>query len=264
MRSFSPALLFAAGALALNTPECFTEHGSGLAALSECAAHHILTACFADLEAFDKSDIESCLLTAGCPADDAPLEARAVLDRCHEWLVASDLRKRMPAAAVMAQPVQTTAAPQLFPRSSLDCLTERTYDTSSCDTVTVDGRPTTTNCQDTVGTESVCRPGLTCSLDRSGTQVCMELQDSLDTAGIVVSIVFGVMIAIAIGALTYFCCQDRRQQKRLAAKAEATALARAATKKQRSAEARAPLMSEQNPAQVAPGPGDPFSDRAHH
>ena len=120
-----------------------------------------------------------------------------------------------------------------------------------------EGKKTRTGeCHPSQADESSCSPGLFCTHDASGKDVCMDLHDSLDTGGVIVSIVFAVAIVIGIGALTFMCCKERREHKRMAAKAEATALARAQTKKQRSADARAPLMRQQD------GPGaDPFHDQ---
>lgn len=150
-----------------------------------------------------------------------------------------------------------------------ECLEEYEKKTTDCQTVTEDGRETTRSCTDTTVKLSSCRPGKTCSFDKSGNDICMDLQDELDVAGIVIAIVFASAIVIGVGALTFLCCKDRKEQKRLQAKAEATALARAATKKKRAAEQRQPLMSQQQQYQTA-GPdtsalgggmgADPFHD----
>jgi hypothetical protein len=90
-------------------------------------------------------------------------------------------------------------------------------------------------------------------MDSIGQTVCMVKQDSLGVGGIIIAIVFGVAIVVGIAFLTFACCREGRHQKQLEARAEATALARAQTKKARSAEARAPLMRQEG--------GDPFADR---
>jgi hypothetical protein len=152
-------------------------------------------------------------------------------------------------------------------QSGNECLETYTVDTTSCDVSTNDGRVSTQSCSSTTAERSSCKAGKTCSMDSSGTDICMDLQDDLDVAGIVIAIIFASAIVIGIGTLTFLCCKDRKQQKRLHAKAEATALARAATKKKR-AEMRQPLMSQQH-QQSAPGPdtsalggggADPFHD----
>ena len=85
-------------------------------------------------------------------------------------------------------------------------------------------------------------------------------------AGIVVTVIFGVAVVLGIAIVTFLCCKDRKEQKRLVAKAEATALARAQTRKKKAEEVRAPLMRKTSgqrvgsPAAGGTG-GDPFSDR---
>src|SRR5699024_2200420 len=98
---------------------------------------------------------------------------------------------------------------------------------------------------------SECSPGLMCTIGAGNEDICMRKHDSLDIGGIIIAIVFGVLITLGLGTLTFLCCRDRRQQKRLAAKAEAVALARAQTKKKRAQDQRTPLMQQQ----AAQGPG---------
>lgn len=89
----------------------------------------------------------------------------------------------------------------------------------------------------------------------------MKKTNALDIGGIIISIVFGSFIVIGIGYLAFAGCKERRHHKRAAAKAEAVALARAATKKQRSQEARAPLMQQQQPDPT--NIPNPFQDGPH-
>jgi hypothetical protein len=288
------ALVLAGGALALSRPDCFVEHGRALAAYSDCADHDALAPCFTGLSSHSVDDVEACLITAGCSPSTALIEAREALDRCDEWARASDLRRRvrayvphMPARTVNPFAHGSGSSPnpratdnagamalnRLFGRqddegkriSGDDCFDLTTKDTSDCDVSTDGPNLVSSNCKPATVVESSCKQGLTCSMDNTGTNVCMELHDTLTTAGIIISIVFAAAIVLGIASLTYLCCQDRRQQKRLVAKAEATALARAATKKQRSKEVRAPLMAQQDdqPPQIhAPlGGNDPFGDQ---
>jgi hypothetical protein len=267
---FAP-VLFASGVLALNRQDCFTSRSSPVAASSECADHAFLTGCLSTLQHPDLPSIQDCLVQAGCSADNeaTKLEARIALDRCDEWVRMTDLRRRAPmtAAAVLPDLPQITVPAALHRRSAMsgdDCFEISDVDTSVCPPTTTDGR-TTSECTSTRLASSSCSAGLTCSLASSGTNVCMELQDSLDTAGIIISIVFAVAIILGVSTITYLCCKDRKETKRLAAKAEATALARAATKKKRAAEVRAPLMAEQQQDMAPPlAGGDPFGDRPQH
>lgn len=255
---FLPVLL-ASGVVAMTKNECFSSHGAGLAAFSGCAQRADLAECFVGLAGTADTDVEQCFVQAGCTPDDAALEARLTLDRCDEWVRAHELRRRAPSADF----AQVTVPPVFARQNTIrECFMTSFVETSVCPVETNNGAVTTRDCTTTSIARSSCSPGLTCSLDSQGEDVCMELQNALDTAGIIIAIVFGVAIASAIATITYLCCKDRRENKRLTAKAEATALARAATKKQRAADVRAPLMSEQ----AAPGPSgnaDPFGDRHH-
>ena len=285
------ALFLAGGALALSRPECFSAHGGALAAYSDCGKQASLNDCFAHLSSYSIDDIEVCFITAGCSPDTSLIEARFALDRCDEWARASELKRRF-RAYVPHLPART-AAPGVDrvgsspnPRSTggialnvlfgrqenskiTECYTTSTVDTTSCDVETSNNRLHTKSCSSVQEPRSDCKPGLTCTKDKEGEDVCMELQNALDTAGIIIAIVFSAALALGAGTLTYLCCKDRRQQKRLTAKAEATALARAATKKQRANEARTPLMRQQDgaaapssPLATAPlGGHDPFGDQ---
>lgn len=284
------ALFLAGGALALSRPECFSSHGSALASYSNCAKQGALNACFANLHSYSIDDIEACFITAGCSPDASLIEARFALDRCDEWARASELKRRFRAyiphlPARTASPAVDRRGSSPNPRATggislnalfgrqenekiTECFTSSQVDTTSCDIETSNNRLHTKSCSSVQVTQSECKPGLTCSKDKQGTDVCMELKNALDTAGIIIAIVFAAALALGIGTLTYLCCQDRRQQKRLTAKAEATALARAATKKQRANEVRTPLMRQQegnptvsSPLATAPLGHDPFGDQ---
>lgn len=163
------------------------------------------------------------------------------------------------AAAVAAVPdsAQITSAPQsrnnkiVLARDDADtsrtgnaCLTKFQVTASSLVPVTQNGKvhaSTTTIVQESAS----CTPGWMCSPELGDTTSCIKKRNGLDIGGIVVSIVFGAAIVAGISFLLIMSCKDKRQHKRLAAKAEATALARAATKKKRAADARAPLMEYQ-------------------
>lgn len=133
--------------------------------------------------------------------------------------------------------------------------------TKSCPVTSADGKQTTLSCFPTEVATSSCAPGLMCTHDSRGDDICMELKNMPEIDGIIIAIVFAVLVAAGMGYLVFMCCRDRSMQKKLAAKAEATALARAHTKKMRSQEARAPLI-RQTSAQGQPAAGgNPFADR---
>lgn len=294
-----PSLFFASGGLAaalvartdadLELAMCFAAHTSELAILSNCGSNDALKSCFASIESFSPLHVLECYVKSGCD-EQAAMEAHAdAAGHCSQLPDTNDsfgddsetdsngdLKRRR---AILDQAPKPTQAPRfaaaqllardpgasLFARASSgdDCMTTKTKQTSSCPIETKNGNEVTGSCFPTEMPVSSCAAGKTCSFDNSGNRICMDLHDTLDVAGIIISIIFGVAIVGSIAAITFLCCRDRKEQKRLTAKAEATALARAATKKKK-AEQRTPLMAQRE-GSVGPaaGRGDPFSDGAH-
>lgn len=190
------------------------------------------------------------VLAAALARDDASKPDIAPRTTAPPATATADIFGRSGAGLILARGVTTGP----------ECLSTGLTKTKSCDVQTADGSEVTGECRTTDVETSTCSPGKTCTMDSSGQDVCMDLQNTLDVAGIVISIAFGVIIALGIATLTFLCCRDRKEQKRLAAKAEATALARAATKKKRQQEQRTPLMQERR-RDASTGPTDPFHDR---
>ncbi|UNI19281.1 hypothetical protein JDV02_005475 [Purpureocillium takamizusanense] len=163
----------------------------------------------------------------------------------------------------------TTSAASNQKLSGTLCFTTSTTTTTSCPLTTSGKHVLTQTCFPTAVAASECSPGLMCTIGAGNEDICMRKHDSLDIGGIIVAIVFAVLITLGLGALTFLCCRDRREQKRIAAKAEAVALARAATKKKRAQEQRTPLMQQQQQQHQAGGLGsgrgspNPFNDAAH-
>ncbi|PTB43582.1 uncharacterized protein TrAFT101_002141 [Trichoderma asperellum] len=255
------ALALSGSALAASQQECFAQHSRDLAQFSDCSNPTNLEFCLSQITGSDISDVEACYSNAGCSAAQAASEAKYALQRCDEFAKMGDLRKRYRGVfegaekTVAARNPIAAPAPTHWARDgTLQCLATSTVKTSSCDIQTDKGVLKTLTCVPTEVAQSACAPGLMCSMDSQGTTVCMKKQDSLGVAGIIIAIVFGAFIVIGITFLTFACCRERRHQKQLEARAEATALARAQTKKARAAEARAPLMRQEG--------GDPFTDRA--
>ncbi|CEJ82287.1 hypothetical protein VHEMI02363 [[Torrubiella] hemipterigena] len=115
-------------------------------------------------------------------------------------------------------------------RTGTACFTTTTTMGQSCGPGTnAQGKPAQV-CTQVPQASAGCLPHWLCNQD-SGEAVCMKKHDSLDLGGIIVA------------------------HKRAAAKAEAVALARAATKKKRAEEMRAPLMSQPE------GASNPFQDQ---
>ncbi|KAH6610071.1 hypothetical protein Trco_000091 [Trichoderma cornu-damae] len=258
--SCAAALALGGGALAMSQAECFTQHSQELVEFSDCGHRASLEYCLSQLSSPAAGDIEACYSNAGCSMAEAASEAKYALQRCDELSKMGDLKKRYrgvlenAARTVAARNPHAAPAPTHWVRDgSLECLATSTVQTSSCDIKTDKGVLRTITCVPTEVAKSACAPGLMCSIDSVGHTVCMKKQDQLDVGGIIIAIIFGVAIVVAITFLTFACCRERRHQKQLEARAEATALARAQTKKARAAEARAPLMRQEG--------GDPFADR---
>ncbi|OAQ64066.1 adenovirus e3 region protein CR2 domain-containing protein [Pochonia chlamydosporia 170] len=260
------AALLASTATALPQNECFKLHSQQLAEYTDCGDRQIVSQCLSSLSTFEQSDLESCYTTAGCSAAQAATDVKYISDRCAEYLRAGELRKRFRAAMVAATTTvegvplmaraTTTAAPT---KKGKDCFDVKEFDTTSCDVVTENGKTKTNTCTPSKGTSSDCLSGWICTVDGGHQDICMKEQ-SIDTGGIIIAIVFAAFIVIGLAYLTFACCRERSHHKKVAAKAEAVALARAATKKQRAQEARAPLMQQ---TQDASGP-NPFQDQPGH
>lgn len=262
----SAALLFAAGALALPKRDCLASSSASIAALSPCGDPAALAQCLTYLPAVDRASIAACFLDAGCDAATAQDGADAAFDRCADS--AQDLRRRdvladrtAPATTAAVPVLELFAARTLEPRSDkLECFSTSTVTTKTCPVTTNDGKPTTASCFSTAVAKSACAAGVYCTTDAKGGDICMKLDNDLGIGGIIIASVFAVAIAVGIGYLTFVCCKDRRDQKKLVARVEATALARAQTKRLRAAKAqevKAPLMRQHSGQQ--PG-GDPFAD----
>ncbi|CRK47831.1 hypothetical protein BN1723_016798, partial [Verticillium longisporum] len=123
-----------------------------LAELASCGHEGSLAYCFTSLPAFfEASDLESCLVNAGCTPAEAAIEALWTLKRCERAVgntksgeadsnEVADLRRRSPQAAAAATPA-TTPSPTLaaaadgfaFDGTSMrPCSTTTTKSTTIC------------------------------------------------------------------------------------------------------------------------------------
>ncbi|KAM0433317.1 hypothetical protein ACHAPT_004193 [Fusarium lateritium] len=270
---FSSAVLFAGNALAIAQDKCLAQHSADLATYADCADQASLAACLSKLETVDEPAVEGCYTAAGCSSEEAAAEARRTWERCEELANGEDLKKRFPAAPLPTLAPRVAAAgepgakPTHYKRatgadtsSGKDCLTDKVKDTTACDVKTKDGKAETGSCSSVKTTTSVCREDVICTLNANNDHICLVKKD-MDTTGIIIAVVFAGALAGMMGYLTFMCCRDKKEQKRLAAKSEAVALARAATKKQRAAQ-RAPLIrnasGQSNPSN---GGANPFQDQ---
>lgn len=261
MRFSSPAVLLFAGAAMASEPrhDCFVKHSEDLAAYSDCGHQGSLAECLSQLAGFHEEDIRKCYTTVGCTKEEAYLEALDTIKRCTQQANTGELKKRYRAAPVadMFERAATTDAAASTTSggvmSGTRCFTTTKKKTQSCDVTTKNGHISTNTCVSTEVDASTCAPTLICTVDSNNDDICMDLV-RMDVGGIIVTIVFAAALVIGAGLLTWACCHDRKAQKTLQAKAEAVALARAATKKQRAAQ-RQPLI--RNPS----GGSNPFQDQ---
>ncbi|KAI8667751.1 hypothetical protein NCS55_00797900 [Fusarium keratoplasticum] len=270
---FSSAVLFAGNALAIAQQECLAQNSADLAAYADCADQSALAGCLSKLESPEEPAVQGCYTDAGCSSQEAVAEARRTWQRCEELAKGEDLKKRFPAAPLPTIAPRVAAAGEpgskrtLFKRetadtsSGKDCLTAKVKDTTACDVKTKSGTAETGSCSSITTTTSTCRDDVICTmLDNSNETICL-VKKEMDTAGIIIAIVFAGALALMMGYLTFMCCRDKKEQKRLAAKSEAVALARAATKKQRAAQ-RQPLIrnasGQSNPSNAG---ANPFQDQ---
>lgn len=94
-------------------------------------------------------------------------------------------------------------------RTGKDCFTTTTVETMVCD-VTDGGRLRTHMCVPTRVPSSDCAPGLMCTIDANHQDICMVMQTSPDTGGIIVAVIFAGLFALGLGALTFLCCRESR------------------------------------------------------
>lgn len=272
MRSHPLNLLLLAGSVAaLSRSDCFSSHSNDLVDNTTCGDRTAVTQCLSGLSSFEPANLQACFVNAGCSASQAARDTEHILVRCDDLARAHELRRKRaptsdPPASTSFDPDQIvprdTATPTASPnknKSGADCFAVGTTSTTSCVTETVNGKVKTKDCKPVPLTTSDCLKGYICTVDSNHVDVCMQAQNSLDTGGIIIASIFAFFIFTGISYLTYACCRERKEHKLTAARAEAVALARAATKKQRSQQARAPLMQQTQDH----GP-NPFQDQAGH
>jgi hypothetical protein len=112
----------------------------------------------------------------------------------------------------------------------LTCFTTTTISTTTCPIQSTGAKSgkETLPCFPTLVSFPTCAAGLLCKSDAQGNPVCMKIDNSFNTAGVVISLFFAVAVTASIAGICFFCCRERRQQKRLVKAAEAAAIAKAA------------------------------------
>ncbi|KAG5978536.1 hypothetical protein E4U55_006086 [Claviceps digitariae] len=270
--------------------ECLWTHSDALVAFTTCGDAQSVSRCLSSLSRFDQSDLHDCFVQAGCSDSEADQHTKHLIRRCNDLTPEIlELKKRRPAdrpsapastsfdasqsmtqstASLSASPTPTPAA-VLAPignnKFGQDCFRYGITSTLSCLSETVSGKVKTKECKRVPITTSDCLRGYICTLDSNHQDVCMQAQNGLDTSGIIIAIVFGSSILLGLGYLTFACFRERKQHKRTAARAEAVAVARAATMKQmkqrtqnvHAHDVRAPLIQQSHD-----DASNPFEDHA--
>lgn len=258
------------------TSNCLRLHADQISSIVACADASLVAGCLkAQRNGFPASALQSCIVDSGCSKEEATFGAEVLADLC-DVSGSNDLRKR--AGDDAAPPSQRTVAPapavtpvitkrqdddadkattakEARPSNS-ECYQTSTIDTESC---SINTKPGESNCSSMKLEKVRCRDGWLCSVSRQGGTSCMERVDNLDTGGIIVAIIFGAAIVIALGLMTFFCCKDKREQKKLEAKAEAAAIAKSSNvgSRARKVSDRQPLMAQGPPGAGSPGPSSP-------
>ncbi|KAL5615569.1 hypothetical protein BROUX41_005612 [Berkeleyomyces rouxiae] len=222
-------------------------------------------ACLGRLDTIGSDEvIQECFSSSDCTSvvDESAIDASLT---CYLYKMTEDaadaatpelrMRRRRPApvAKTTESSASSTAAPEstamadmgylLLARDTLtydaNCSSATSFRSKVCETTSG-----TSSCSTATITTAKCMDGYLCK-----TGGCMELDDSMDTAGIIVAICFASFIAISAGLICFYCCRERSHEKKIAARAEAEAIAKAAAMDRKKAD-RQPLMSDQsNPFQ---------------
>jgi len=233
-----------------NRPECLHNRSEELAARASCGDEGSLTYCFSNLVSLDSttpveqltSELESCLVSAGCTNAESQIEALWTLERCDDE--PSELRRRrtgampLPREAAPMPGITILAARQVnnnpaitanAPASTLTCFTETNIDITSCPVQTTGNQAgKKLSCFPTQVPSAVCADGLICQVDGQGNPSCMIKQSKLPLEGIIIAIIFASSIAVSVISICFLCCRERRQQNRLIRAAEAAKIAQEA------------------------------------
>ncbi|KAI1371652.1 hypothetical protein F4677DRAFT_434750 [Hypoxylon crocopeplum] len=237
-------LLFPTSSLGTNSASadrsaCIQGSAVELSVAAACGDKGSLEYCFKHVPSHvEAGDLERCFRNAGCTTAEAGIEARFVLHNCDNGQSVAELRRRgpEPIPAPTPEPVPapqdaatttaaTTAAAGFTP--SIQCSTETTIDTTSCPVQSTGAESgSQLSCFPTSVATQVCAAENICMKDSNGLDICMLRQDSLNTGGIVVTIILAVVFALGFGTLIVFCCRDKRAQHKLRARQEAAAIAK--------------------------------------
>ncbi|KAK1978862.1 hypothetical protein LZ30DRAFT_783865 [Colletotrichum cereale] len=254
---------------------CLRSRTLELARLAACGEPGSVAHCLDMLpDGLGQTDLERCYMHAGCELPEAIIESQWTLDRCGDDEKApAELRKRhvpvfarqtTAAATTPAEAANTATGTET--RSLLTCSTTTTKSTTLCPVISTGARKGQTineGCFPTQVVFETCAAGLLCKNDLGGRPSCLQLDNTVYPGGIAVAIFFAVAITSSIGWITFLCCRERKQKKRIAARAEAARIARqpakAPTVQVQNTDSQ-PLMAHGHPAAGYDAHG-PFSDQ---
>ncbi|KAK1585673.1 uncharacterized protein LY79DRAFT_518268 [Colletotrichum navitas] len=274
------ALLSATAISALSPAKlhCLRSRSLELAKLAGCGEPGSVAHCIDMLpDDLRQTDLERCYIHAGCDLPEAIIESQGTLDRCgNDEKAPAELRKRhMPvlarqttaAATTATEAANTATSTDTDTRSLLTCSTTTTKSTTLCPVVSTGVRKGMTlneGCYPTQLVFATCAAGLRCTDDLSGNPSCLKLDNTVYPGGIAVAVFLAVAVAFSFGWLTFLCCRERKQKKRIAARAEAASIARqpakAPTLRVENTDSQ-PLVEHGHPAVDYHDAHGPFSDQ---
>ncbi|KAI0011586.1 hypothetical protein F4779DRAFT_189321 [Xylariaceae sp. FL0662B] len=241
------------------------ESAHRLSEAAACGDKDSLRNCFqiASQELTESSDLAQCFQSAGCTLAESVIEANFIIKNYGDGKSAAELRRRgpdpMPAPTPAPIPQDDAAATTAATTSaSLECSTTSTVKSTTCPIESTGAQSGKKQpCTTTMVPTLVCDAANICMKDNQGANVCMRRRNTLDTGGLVVTIILAICFGVGAATLLFLCCKDKRQQRRLQARKEAAAIAKnAALNKEVVAPMRIPSGSE---AGHAPPPHNPFS-----
>ncbi|TEA07947.1 hypothetical protein C8034_v000526 [Colletotrichum sidae] len=303
-------LATAVSALSPARLHCLRNKNVELSRLSGCGMAGSVAHCLWMIpDDFTLADLETCYINAGCDFTEAIVEAQWVLNKCDEsGELAEELRLRHVVARATTTDSETTATDEATTATGATtaatataattaastgtgttgttgtatgtgssttkiCSTTTTKSTSACpvySTGASSGKTISSGCYSTTVAFETCAAGMLCQDDQSGNPSCILIDNTLGGAGIAISLFFAIAITGAIATITFLCCRERKEKKRIMAKAEAAAIAKAAVIQKRptvevhpAEPANQPLMGNDNHGQ-AYNSQDPFNDQSRH
>ncbi|CCT67650.1 uncharacterized protein FFB20_07593 [Fusarium fujikuroi] len=107
--------------------------------------------------------------------------------------------------------VSSTSTTSTSTEPGASCYSTTVKSSTICETTGL----TTLTCYAANITSSTCSPGLLCATQSSdGVTICMELQNEVGTAGIIIASVFSALILICACTLMTMCYRDKSKQRR--------------------------------------------------